>query len=206
MDALAAGRALGNSRDSFFSFRLVRLLRLPGQFWQGKPVGTSLASFVADVLSPPWRSSKSIFTDARQKSRPHAQLICTSAQIVDTHVLWCHLSVILFASVSHQGAIVRDMNSASSTGQFKPATAGSGRDCCASSLIGWRGAVLSNRYSTKAVKRCAFVVILVSSSVRQKEDVPTTTLMNVEAFAVLAVTKIRVERQTRRRARYVACR
>jgi hypothetical protein len=30
--------------------------------------------------------------------------------------------------------------------------------------------------------------------------------MNVEAFAVLAVTKIRVERQTRRRARYVACR
>jgi len=28
--------------------------------------------------------------------------------------------------------------------------------------------------------------------------------MNVEAFAVLAVTKIRVERQTRRRARYVA--
>jgi hypothetical protein len=29
--------------------------------------------------------------------------------------------------------------------------------------------------------------------------------MNVEAFAVLAVTKIRVERQTRRQARFVAC-
>jgi hypothetical protein len=69
MDALAAGRALGNSRDSSFPIRLDRLLRHPSQFWQGKLVGTSPASFVADVLSPPWRSSKSIFTDARQKSR-----------------------------------------------------------------------------------------------------------------------------------------
>ena len=58
---------------SSFPFRLVRLLRHPSQFWHGKPVGTSRASFVADVFSRPWRSSKSIFTDARQKSR-HADL------------------------------------------------------------------------------------------------------------------------------------